>query len=178
VAIILGFLSRSQIRASAGHLKGEGMALAGIILGFVGVVFIPFILIIAAIAIPNLLQSRMAANEARAAASLRSAHTSLEAYRIVHGRYPATLDELASPPSGEPANLETLNLEEVLATKYGYVFEYIPQDTDGDGWWDEYTITAAPTAPRRTGRRYFFMDSSGTLRVETNRPAGPDSPLL
>ena len=64
VAIILGSSSRAEIRRSAGRLKGDGLALAGLILGIVQVAAIPFILIIAAIAIPNLLRARIAANQA------------------------------------------------------------------------------------------------------------------
>jgi type IV pilus assembly protein PilA len=47
------------------------MALTGLLLGYLGIAFIP-ILIIAAIVIPNLLRSKMAANEASAVGSLRS----------------------------------------------------------------------------------------------------------
>src|SRR5947208_16471365 len=68
IAIIFGHLSLSEIRKSAGHLKGEGFAIAGLVLGYLGVLAIPFVLIIAAIAIPNLLRARIAANEASAVA--------------------------------------------------------------------------------------------------------------
>lgn len=64
VAVILGHLSCSEIGKSLGRIRGRGLALAGLILGYFGVAFIPFILIIAAIAIPNLLRARIAANEA------------------------------------------------------------------------------------------------------------------
>lgn len=71
IAIILGHLSYSEIGRSLGRIRGKGLALAGLILGYLGISFIP-ILIIAAIAIPNLLRARMAANEASAVGSLRS----------------------------------------------------------------------------------------------------------
>src|SRR6204780_4478782 len=69
LAIIFGHLGVSEIRRSAGRLKGEGIAIAGLILGYVGLAIIPVILIIAAIAIPNLLRARIAANEASAVPS-------------------------------------------------------------------------------------------------------------
>ncbi len=53
-AIVLGHLALSEIRKSAGRLKGEGIAIAGLVLGYIEVAGIPFILIIAAIAIPKL----------------------------------------------------------------------------------------------------------------------------
>ncbi|MGC1167958.1 MAG: DUF4190 domain-containing protein, partial [Candidatus Acidiferrales bacterium] len=49
-AIILGHLSLSEIRKSAGRLGGRGVASAGLVLGYAGIALIPFILIIAAIA--------------------------------------------------------------------------------------------------------------------------------
>ena len=65
-AIILGHMSRSEIRKSNGRLKGDGMATAGLVMGYGAFALIPFILIIAAIAIPNLLRARIAANESSA----------------------------------------------------------------------------------------------------------------
>jgi hypothetical protein len=35
VAVVLGFIARNQIRESGGMQQGDGLALAGIILGFV-----------------------------------------------------------------------------------------------------------------------------------------------
>jgi len=63
-AIILGHLALSEIKKSAGRLKGQGLATAGLILGVCGDRIDPRDLIIAAIAIPNLLRAKMAANEA------------------------------------------------------------------------------------------------------------------
>jgi Domain of unknown function (DUF4190) len=72
LAVIFGHLSVSEIRKSSGRLKGEGIAIAGLVLGYVGLAVIPLILIIAAIAIPNLLRARMAANESSTVASVRT----------------------------------------------------------------------------------------------------------
>ena len=71
-AIILGHISRSKIRRSGGRLKGDGMALAGLIMGYLS---LPFILIVAAIAIPNLLRAKISANEATAASTVRTINT-------------------------------------------------------------------------------------------------------
>src|SRR5436853_444777 len=68
-AIVLGHISRSSIRNSMGRLKGEGMALAGLIMGYISIVLIPVILIVATIAIPSLLRARQTANEAAAIAN-------------------------------------------------------------------------------------------------------------
>jgi Domain of unknown function (DUF4190) len=60
VAVILGHLSLSDIRRSAGRLAGRGVAIAGLVFGYVGLWFVP-ILLIAAIAIPNVLRAKIAA---------------------------------------------------------------------------------------------------------------------
>jgi len=53
VAIILGHISRSEIRKSNGGCKEPEWLVTGLILGYAGIAFIPMILIIAAIAIPT-----------------------------------------------------------------------------------------------------------------------------
>src|SRR6266852_2117927 len=53
-AVVLGHLALSDIKNSAGRMAGQGVAVAGLVLGYVGLVFfVPMVLIIAAIAIPN-----------------------------------------------------------------------------------------------------------------------------
>ena len=78
-AIILGHISRSKIRRSGGRLKGDGMALAGLIMGYIS---LPFIVIIAAIAVPNLLRARISANEAIAASTIRTINSSQVTYQM------------------------------------------------------------------------------------------------
>jgi hypothetical protein len=46
VAVILGFVARNQIRQSQGRQGGDGLALAGIILGFVGIALVVFVLVL------------------------------------------------------------------------------------------------------------------------------------
>jgi hypothetical protein len=46
MAVVFGHLARSQIRKSAGRQKGAGLALAGLILGYLGVAFLLFVLLI------------------------------------------------------------------------------------------------------------------------------------
>jgi hypothetical protein len=49
VAIVLGFVARAQIRRSAGQQKGDGLAIAGIIIGFAWVAFYVLVIILGAI---------------------------------------------------------------------------------------------------------------------------------
>ena len=54
-AVVLGHLSLSEIKKSAGRVQGQGLAIAGLVLGYMGLAGIPFA-IIAASAIPNWLR--------------------------------------------------------------------------------------------------------------------------
>lgn len=80
-AIIVGHISLSRIKKSMGRLKGEGMALTGLILGYIS---LPFILIIAAIAIPNLIRARTAANESAAVSTVRTINTAQVTYSTTY----------------------------------------------------------------------------------------------
>src|SRR5437879_8475097 len=52
-AVICGHMARSRIKNSGGALQGEGLALGGLITGYVSIALIPLIGLMAAIAIPN-----------------------------------------------------------------------------------------------------------------------------
>jgi hypothetical protein len=49
LAIIFGFIARSQIKRADDHQQGQGLALAGIILGFLGLVTIGLVIVLAAV---------------------------------------------------------------------------------------------------------------------------------
>jgi prepilin-type N-terminal cleavage/methylation domain-containing protein len=127
-------------------------------------IVVAIILIIAAIAIPNLLRSKMAANEASAVGSLRTINTSSVAYSTTYGNYPQNLASLG-PASGGNASSATADLiDAVLATgtKSGYTFTYTSATP-----FQSYNITASPTAQNTTGQRYFYTDQSGVIRANT-----------
>lgn len=130
-------------------------------------IVVAIILIIAAIAIPNLLRSRMQANEASAVGSLRSINTAAVSYSSTYGGFPPTLLSLGP---GAPATAATADLiDAVLAagTKSGYTFPYAAVDANADGRMDTYTVNADPTTPGTTGQRFFFTDQSGVVRANT-----------
>jgi len=180
-AIVLGHLAKTEIRKSGGRLQGDGMALAGLILGYLSVVFIPVILIIAAIAIPNLLRAKMAANEAGAVGSLRTIATAAITYSEQYGHgFPASLPALG-PSSNGTASADAADLlDDALAggTKYGYVFSYEASSTHADGVLDTFRVTADPTAPGTTGERHFYIDQTGAIRYQEDGPANENSPPI
>ncbi len=73
-AIVLGHISRSEIHKSMGRLKGAGMATAGLVMGYISVAALP-LLLIAVIAIPNFQKAKISANNAAAAATVRTLNT-------------------------------------------------------------------------------------------------------
>ena len=138
-------------------------------------IVVAIILIIAAIAIPNLLRSKMAANEASAVGSLRSINTAGVTYSTTYGTgYPAALGNLGP---GAPATAATADLvDSVLAagTKSGYVFTYTAGAAVG-GTINTYTITAVPANIGTTGQRQFFTDQSGVIRANPSGVADVNS---
>ncbi|HEV2299155.1 MAG TPA: DUF4190 domain-containing protein [Candidatus Acidoferrales bacterium] len=181
-AIIFGHLAKSDIKKSGGSLQGDGMALAGLILGYLSVVFLPFILIIAAIAIPNLLRSKMAANEAAAVGSLRTVMTAAVAYSSTYGHgFPESLNLLGpssdgSAPSAGAAGL--LDADLATGQRYGYNFTYQASSSRGNGVLDMFRCNADPINPGSTGVRHFFVDESGVIRYQEDGPANANSPPL
>jgi len=182
VAVVLGHLSLSEIRKSAGRLKGQGLATAGLVLGYFGIAAVPLtILIIAAIAIPNLLRAKMAANEALAVGALRTYSTAVLSYsaRCPEKGYPASASNLG-PGAGDclHANLLEQSLSLPRSVKGGYVMIYQPAGTDDQGHVTRYAISADPLQPGVSGIRHFFTDESGVIRYENNHGANSDSPPL
>jgi len=161
LAIIFGHLSLSEIRKSAGRLKGEGIAIAGLVLGYLGVAGVPFILIIAAIAIPNLLRARMAANESSAVAAVRTLAVAEVGYSSSHpdAGYTCTLSELGG------AGLIDARL--ASGQKSGYVFELSNCRPSADGGANvKFRVVAYPVTRNTTGTRAFCSDESGVVKTD------------
>src|SRR3989442_13246510 len=94
-------------------------------------IVVAIILIIAAVAIPNLLRARIAANEASAAQSLRQINTAEFAYNAAYPNlgYSTDLASLGGPPPCSPSSTTACLLDNTLASaingsggKSGYVF--------------------------------------------------------
>ena len=89
-AVILGIIGLVNIKKSNGALTGSGKAITGLILGGLAIIVWPFILIVAAIAIPNLVSAKGAAMEHLAKAEIRNISQSVEMYNVDNGSYPST----------------------------------------------------------------------------------------
>ncbi|MGA8144397.1 MAG: DUF4190 domain-containing protein [Candidatus Acidiferrales bacterium] len=187
-AIVLGHLSLSEIRKSAGRLTGHGMAMAGLILGYLGVAFIPIILIVAAIAIPNLLRAKTAANEASAVGSLRTIVTADVTYSSEFGNgFATSLEQLDGSGSGAGTCEHAGLVDSTLASgqRHGYIFTYSARpssDPPAKGCAEPgasgFTVNADPVTRGTTGMRSFYTDETGVIRVERSGPATADSETL
>lgn len=188
-AIIVGHLSLSRIKKSMGRLKGEGMALTGLILGYIS---LPFILIIAAIAIPNLIRARTSANEAAAASTMRTINTSQITYSTTYpeqgyARDLATLGGNCASASGATAEHACLldnQLGQAACTsgvwcqKGQYKFtlstncapaRFGEQQQGTDNTCTEYVIAATPENSS-AGHRSFCSVSDSVVRWRSGFP--------
>jgi type IV pilus assembly protein PilA len=151
-------------------------------------IVVAIILIIAAIAIPNLLRSKMAANESSAVGSLRSINTAEVTYATAYPAigYSATLGNLGGTAvvcagAAGATQVNACLLDNVLATaistataKSGYYFLYAPGAVAGTA----YSVKAPPSTPGTTGQRFFFTDHTGVIRYGlSSQPDNTSSPL-
>ena len=163
IAIVLGHLALSEIKRSAGRLKGKGMAIAGLVLGYGSIAMLPLVLIIAAIAIPNLLRAKIAANESSAAASVRSIVTAEMSYSSTHTDkgYTCSLSDLK----------DDALIDQQLSggAKYGFVFELLECKPAQDGGPNtQFRVIAYPVTKGSTGNRAFCSDESAVVRYDTS----------
>jgi prepilin-type N-terminal cleavage/methylation domain-containing protein len=131
-------------------------------------IVVAIILIIAAIAIPNLIRSKMAANEASAVASLRTYNTAIVAYSTTYNTDPLTDFSTLGPsttPSSTAADLVDSLLGVKAPTKSGYDFTYSPGATKAPN--TQYNIIAVPSSSS-SGQRYFYTDQSGVIWQTTD----------
>ena len=83
-AVICGHLAYSRIRRSAGALSGEGLALGGLITGYMGIALIPIIGLMATIAIPNFVKARTTAQTNFCISNLRQIDGAKQLWAMEH----------------------------------------------------------------------------------------------
>jgi len=151
-------------------------------------IVVAVILVIAAIAIPNLLRSRLVANQASAVESLHQLNTAEVTYSSTYGSYSPTLGDLGSPGQGlNPGATAAGLVDDILAggstaatvsSKSGYTFTYLPGVTDAEGKVYSYSVLATPNQMGTTGNNFYYTDQVGVIRQNSTTVAGStDSPL-
>lgn len=145
-------------------------------------IVVAIILIIAAIAIPNLLRSKIAANQASCVGSLRTLNTAEITYSSTYNTgYSTTLSDLGPPAAGvQPTSTAAGLIDSVLAAgiKSGYSLVYAASAADTAGNTDLYIINGNPVVQGTTGQNYYFTDQTNVIRFNTAAAAtAADSPI-
>jgi prepilin-type N-terminal cleavage/methylation domain-containing protein len=143
-------------------------------------IVVAIILIIAAIAIPNLLRARIAANESSAAASVRSIATAEFSYNSAYPTlgYAAALSNLGGPAAGcSPSSATACIIDNALSngSKSGYAFA-----ATGFAQAGAINVTfvggSAPLAFNQSGVRNFCIVTDGVLRSNPGVSGGVPAP--
>ena len=143
-------------------------------------IVIAIILVMAALALPNLLRARASANEASAVGSIRAIKTAeisyFNAYPTVG--YAATLASLGGAPPCTPGQATACLLDDFLATaiagtggKSGYVFS--AEGLAGGSLNSGYVAGSIPVTYGQTGFRLFCANEDGVIRSSTTPGAMP-----
>ena len=140
-------------------------------------IVVAIILIIAAIAIPNLLRSKIAANESSAVGSVRTIGTAEVTYSSSWGSgYAPTIAELGGAAPCTIASAKTACLiDPLLSTggnvKSGYQFSAAGVLPDVNGINNGFEVNAIPTNYQTTGVRSFCDDQSGVVKFNVSGAA-------
>jgi type IV pilus assembly protein PilA len=148
-------------------------------------IVVAIILVIAAIAIPNLMRSRMSANEASAVAAMRTIITSEIIYSSTYPvGFSANLTSLSDGGSASncipptlPVATSACLLDPAVATgmKSGYALSYVAGG--GSGVNSTFTLNADPSNSG-AGQRHFYTDDTDVLRVNLASVASANDPPL
>ncbi len=159
--IILGCIAMSRAKHQPWKYGGRGIAIAGLCLSATSLVMVVPVGIVAAIAIPNLLASYRAANEASAISALRDIAAAEVTHQSTKGRF-GTLEELRAD------NL--VNGKLATGERHGYLFTVSAPTPD------TFEVFAVPTDYRTSGFRSFYIDETGVIRGGDNF-GGPSSKM-
>ena len=131
-------------------------------------IVVAIILIIAAIAIPNLLRARMAANESSAVASIRTINTAMVTYNSTYPTvgFAGSLAVLGGVAPCTPTSTTACLIDSVLAAgvKSGYNFAAAPGVVAAPQ--TTYYATAIPITLNQTGTRSFCAFEDAVVRVQ------------
>jgi type IV pilus assembly protein PilA len=134
-------------------------------------IVVAIILVIAAIAIPNLIRAKAAANESVSVASIHAINTAEIAYSSLNPTigFSALLADLG------PAGGGFLDSNLASGSKSGYNYTYVQV---GGAPSSGYSINADPIVRSITGNRSFYSSQDNLTRYDPSAPATVASPVL
>jgi type IV pilus assembly protein PilA len=141
-------------------------------------IVVAIILIIAAIAIPNLIKSKMAANESSAVGSLRTITTAEIAYSTACPAigFTAALSDLGTAATC-PGGNNQIDPQLQTGQKSGYTFTLTAAVSGTSTALVLFTASASPQGPS-SGTRGFFVDQTGVIRYNESGTATVTDPAL
>lgn len=164
IGLIFGIIALVKIKNKPNQYGGKGFAIAGVVTSAMITLFIPIVL---AIAIPNLMAARNAANEASAVSVINSLATAEADYRRGAGK-------------GSCADLKTLAAANVVDSglmkgdKNGYRFNIVNYPLGG------CEITATPSSTSSGARSFYYSTDDNQIRAarKNGKPAEKSDNLL
>ena len=159
--IITGAVAMGRAKREPRKYGGHGMAVAGLVMCIVSLAGTVILGVIAAIAVPNLLAARRAANEGSA---IRSLMTICSAEANYYNKFEefGTLEQLAATG--------LIDSDIASGTRNGYTFRVVLDSTNPEA----FEVFSAPVSYASTGRRSFYVDETFIIRGGDNR-GGPSS---
>lgn len=119
-AIICGHVARSKIRKQPDLLSGKGMALAGLIMGYVAISFFVIMAVLAMITIQKESNRIDQAKIASTRASIGAISTAVNIYEAETGRLPNSLNDLARATHQRPALLRNESLNDAWGKPFQF----------------------------------------------------------
>jgi prepilin-type N-terminal cleavage/methylation domain-containing protein len=143
-------------------------------------IVVAIILIIAAIAIPNILRSRIVANETSAVESIRQINAAESTYCWTYPTvgYSSDLGSLAGSNCTSQTSSSACIIDNTAAatssntSKSGYYFTYTPNSSVG------YNLLGTPAEQGLSGGKNFYSDSTGAIHYNSGAPAGANDSVI
>lgn len=151
--VVCGVLAMVDANKSAGRLRGQGMAIAGLILSSVAILFVP---ISAALLLPAIVNARRMGEEMRSRVNMHQISLALTSYAFAKGQFPPAA---IRSEDGEPLHSWRTALLPYLDRQS--LFEAI----DFDVAWDDAKNEQATSVPVETYQR---SEDFGLIEARTN----------
>lgn len=177
VGLVLGMVALNKASKRPSMYGGRGIAIAGIVVNSIALCFMVVFGVIMAIALPNLLAARRAANEAYAIRNLRTIADAEEEFQHGPGGGSfGTINELVGSGLLQPSMTREM--------RNGYRFQVRVRQAMPGVEMSSFEVVATPQryddVPNGTGKRSFFVNEFGVIRAadKHGREADVNDPPL
>ena len=156
-AVICGHIAQGKIGKSAGRLTGGGMAIAGLVMGYLGLVMLLLSPILAGMALPVFAEVKERGNQTKALSQIKQVGTACKIYATDNdGKFPAKLEDLIPDYLPDASALACPYPD----PKHPVSFEYY----GGSEKDDPKKILIASPAVEGKGRVFLHVDGSGVAK--------------